>query len=515
MKNRKASRLSIILVSILLASTVTARNYYVSTAGNDTLNNGSITLPWKTIAKLNSVQLLPTDSVFFKGGSTYNGTIICMQDSISYASYGVGRAVISSAGKEGFTAENINSLSIDNLEFRGTYKYATWVDGITIYQSDSLNYTGIRINKVKVSNYAGHGIALYAWNAGLQKNISLTNCTAVGCGYNGINLEGAYPRHNLRNVTVTNCISYNNPGGAVNYNHSGSGIFVSCAVKATIDKCKAYGNGWKNAYSGGGPMGIWFGDVDSGTIRNSQSHHNRSNGIDGGGFDFDGGCKVGLIEGCSSYYNEGPGYAVYEWGSVNPFDNITIRNNTSQNDGRKGKDGALNFWTGGGKSISNVSIYGNNFSIDSVGYGIKYLGGYFKSVSVYSNTICVNAPALASNKSTPTTGISVYSNTGCAIVPVAAARSELITTEPVENNIAVSPNPARELVLVKISVERGDYLLKVISADGQLFHQDHIRSGGFPQTLPVSLNRCAPGLYTIVLINSKSDIIDYKKVVKE
>ena len=65
MKNRKASRLSIILVSILLASTVTARNYYVSTAGNDTLNNGSITLPWKTIAKLNSVQLLPTDSVFF------------------------------------------------------------------------------------------------------------------------------------------------------------------------------------------------------------------------------------------------------------------------------------------------------------------------------------------------------------------------------------------------------------------------------------------------------------------
>src|SRR5882762_9264075 len=48
--------------------------YYVSQAGNDD-NTGTITAPFKTIAKVNSLNLKPGDALYFKAGEVFNGTI--------------------------------------------------------------------------------------------------------------------------------------------------------------------------------------------------------------------------------------------------------------------------------------------------------------------------------------------------------------------------------------------------------------------------------------------------------
>ncbi len=47
------------------------KSYYLNNNGNDA-NDGSQSNPWKTIDKLNSIQLHPGDTVCFEGGQTFN-----------------------------------------------------------------------------------------------------------------------------------------------------------------------------------------------------------------------------------------------------------------------------------------------------------------------------------------------------------------------------------------------------------------------------------------------------------
>jgi hypothetical protein len=85
--------------------------YYLSASGSD-LGTGSSDSPWKTIEKLNSINLKPGDAVYFEGGSTFEGTIILGPDdsgnperNVVIGSFGSGRATISGGTREGLSAE--------------------------------------------------------------------------------------------------------------------------------------------------------------------------------------------------------------------------------------------------------------------------------------------------------------------------------------------------------------------------------------------------------------------------
>lgn len=97
----------IIFLLISVSFTLKARNYYFSSSGLDSRTNVEAQnkfTPWLSIAKLNGFfnQLLPGDSVLFKRGETFYGTIIINKSgtsssSINVGSYGKGaRAVITS-----------------------------------------------------------------------------------------------------------------------------------------------------------------------------------------------------------------------------------------------------------------------------------------------------------------------------------------------------------------------------------------------------------------------------------
>ena len=80
------------------------------------------------------------------------------------------------------------------------------------------------------------------------------------------------------------------------------GTVLFNVARATIEYCKAAENGWDMPRKGNGPVGIWCAcNADRVVIQHCISHHNKSPGLDGGGFDFDGGVTNSVMQYNYSY----------------------------------------------------------------------------------------------------------------------------------------------------------------------------------------------------------------------
>ena len=87
----------IIYLSLILTCFITpavfAKTYYVSAEGNDQ-NDGSLSSPWKTIARVNRQQLQPGDSVLLRRNDAFRGNLVPRSGNanayIFYGAYGTG-----------------------------------------------------------------------------------------------------------------------------------------------------------------------------------------------------------------------------------------------------------------------------------------------------------------------------------------------------------------------------------------------------------------------------------------
>lgn len=86
-----------IWILLFVFKETSANNYYFSTTGNDITGNGTISLPYQTITKLNAIfsTLNAGDSVLFKKGDTFYGKIVASKSGtvgspIVIGAYGVG-----------------------------------------------------------------------------------------------------------------------------------------------------------------------------------------------------------------------------------------------------------------------------------------------------------------------------------------------------------------------------------------------------------------------------------------
>ncbi|MDD3920682.1 MAG: hypothetical protein PHO41_05910, partial [Eubacteriales bacterium] len=70
--------------------TVTGTSYYVSSEGNDENDGLSPETPWRTVAKVNTVQLQPGDGVFFRRGDVWREVLANDYEDITYSAYGEG-----------------------------------------------------------------------------------------------------------------------------------------------------------------------------------------------------------------------------------------------------------------------------------------------------------------------------------------------------------------------------------------------------------------------------------------
>jgi hypothetical protein len=365
------SRLLLVLgLSVSSLTPLFATDYYVSPSGNDK-KAGTVSAPWKSIARVNKSNYVPGDRILFQAGAVFTGSLSFSNQSMGTAakpivvsSFGSGRAIISAGSSYGLSAYNTAGFFISNLTFTGAGANRDSQPGIVFYADVAGNaqFDTVHVDQVEVSGFK-YGISIGGWN-GLTGyvNVTITNASchdnlAAGItiyGYSTTNMAG-YPN---KHIYIGHSQVFNNLGLAGDSQASGSGIVVGNSDGVLIERSLAFNNGQNNTHNGG-PVGIWAWDSNNAIIQFNESHHNHTNSTtDGGGFDLDGGSVNSVIQYNYSHDNDGPGFLVAEFSGARAMLNNTIRYNISENDGRKNGLAGIVLWNGG-SGIQNLQIFNN------------------------------------------------------------------------------------------------------------------------------------------------------------
>ncbi len=343
-----------------------SHKYYVSNQGNDD-NPGTLTAPFKTIRKINSLRLKPGTAVYFKGGETFKGSLVVasivldsrdvgkVDSSIWVSSYSDGQATINGDSSHAISLYRTTNVSISDLKLVGLgRKNGNHESGLAI-----LNSENIKVRDIDISGFQKSGLLIDS-----ASDIDCDYIFVHDNGSAGITVEGDSKKAS-RNIHIENCRAENNPGDPTKLdNHSGNGIVVGHCTNVTIRACTATNNGWDMPRIGNGPVGIWCYEADSVFIEHCLSYNNKTSkgGADGGGFDLDGGTTNSIIEDCYSYGNQGSGYCMFQYWGASPWHDNIIRNNITENDGTVSDSQAgLYIWNSSDdhKQFYNCKVYGN------------------------------------------------------------------------------------------------------------------------------------------------------------
>lgn len=330
-------------------------DYYVSPAGSDAAPGTSPQAPWRSLAKVGATRLLPGDRVLLEGGKTLAGPLTLGQDDagtrespIRIGSYGSGQAVIAGGAGSAVVIERSSWVIVDNLIAKGAGRKDGNRQGVGVRVEGASH---IRVDRVEAHGFQRSGVEVVASN-----NVWLTRVYAHDNGYAGISSSG----RRSHDLYVGYCRAINNPGDPTMLdNHSGSGIVLMNVAGALIEYCEAAENGWDMPRKGNGPVGIWCAFADRVTIQHCVSHHNKSPGLDGGGFDFDGGTTHSVMQFNYSHHNKGYGYLLYEYGSGMEYGNNTIRDCLSEEDGEGGIGVGVSESAPSGTTLGRCRVYGN------------------------------------------------------------------------------------------------------------------------------------------------------------
>ncbi|MFT3935850.1 MAG: right-handed parallel beta-helix repeat-containing protein [Chitinophagaceae bacterium] len=351
-----------------------SKSYFISISGDDA-NDGNKTHPWKTINRLNNVQLLPGDTVYFEAGQTFSGSLmIDAQDAgkdqqpVVITSYGNGKAIIDGGSNTALTVYNTSYIQIKQISFAGAgRKTGNTKDGVIIN-----NCNHISIDSIDVKGFQKSGLLINT-----SANVNVRNVYATENGFSGIYAIGEWNKRNCSNINILYCKTDNNPGDPTNLtNHSGNGILAGYCKNVLIDHCSATNNGWDMPRKGNGPVGIWCFEADSVTIQYCIAYKNKTapGAADGGGFDLDGGVTNSVIQYCLSYENEGSGYGLFQYAGAATWNNNTVRYCISENDGSVSPAHAGVFiWNSSGDTaqLANCYFY-NNTIYNAKGAAISY-----------------------------------------------------------------------------------------------------------------------------------------------
>ncbi len=354
------------LLSCAVWTTALARDYYVSPAGNDNAP-GTQEQPWRTFDRVNQADLAPGDRVLLEGGKVFSGTLLLnAADSgtagqpVLITSYATGRATLDAGDSTAIQVKGSSFLVIRDVNCLGSgRKSGNTESGIVLS-----GVTNVEVDRVDVSGFRSSGIEM----SGVT-DVRITHVHAFENGFAGISSSDAMSK----NIYVGYCLAENNPGDpTILDNHSGNGIVIGWVSKALIEYCEARYNGWDMPRKGNGPVGIWTWYADQVVIQYCVSHHNRSTGTDGGGFDFDGGVTNSILQYNYSHNNHGAGYLICQYDGAAPFRGNTVRYNISQDDGLTNHNAGIYVWVGGA-NMESTDCYNNtifNSKGAAVGFGL-------------------------------------------------------------------------------------------------------------------------------------------------
>jgi len=410
---------------VVVSQQAVATTYYVSPSGDDFNPGISTQEAWRTIDKINVVDLNPGDSVLFEAGHDYPGNLLLTSEDagtpiqpVVIGSYGTGRARIKAGNGSGVTVRNAGGVEVKDLVVMGDDYKTNVGSGIKIVNelpgNQKLEY--IRVNNVEASGFGrvkyetgysvgvpnGCGIVVGGFASDESKSgyrdVRVTDCAVHQNEYFGILITGYYVEEPTTyansKVYIGYCKIYDNPGDPeYTRSHSGSGILMLDVDGGMIEYCESYNNGYD---CGVGEVGIWVCTVNNIIIQFCESHHNRTGGYsDGGGFDFDGGTTNSIMQYNYSHDNDGAGYLIYSYKNApHIFKNNILRYNISVNDGQKNNYRGIIVGTGSPKEdpIYNTQIYGNIiYASISPAISIDRQG-------IYNTKVCNNLFITANNQ---------------------------------------------------------------------------------------------------------------------
>lgn len=352
--------------------------YYISPEGNDSNGGNSPEDAWKTIDKVNSLDLVPGSKILFESGNSFQGNLVFNKEDgndpanpILVSTYGSGKATILAGNGSGIYAYNTSGFKIDRLIISGSGMHTNTNSGIHFYNDlpGDVKLSNVKITNNEVSGFRNFGIVIGAYNGNSGFDDVLIDRNKVhGILDVGISSYGDFSATKIgyahSNIIVSNCEVFNIPGYS-QPKHSGNGIVLSDVQYSTVEYSTVYDCGQGNTHCGG-PVGIWYWDADSVTIQHSEAYNISSGtGCDGGGFDLDGGVTNGIMQYNYSHDNDGAGYLVGQFGGARPMNNIIVRYNISQNDAAT--NGGSVYLFNGAVEMDNIHIYNNTFYISENG----------------------------------------------------------------------------------------------------------------------------------------------------
>lgn len=395
-----------------------ASSYYFSAMGNDQNGTGTELNPWKSITKFNSLDLNPGDSVYFRAGDTFHGSLLLDANDtgldaagdflgpVTISSYGGAagqRAEIRSRPQEAaLSAINNGGIELRNLEFSNGGSYASnpasGIQFLLNTSAASSHFDHIRVDNVVAHGFHESGLSIATESNIGYRDIAVANSEFYGNQFAGVNVSAAawteLVHHDLQ---IENVSAHDNPGYSGCSPHCGHGIVIGQIDGAVIENSRADANGID---AGKGNVGIWAWQSNKVAIQHNVAIGNRSpNGGDGGGFDLDGGVTNSVVQYNVAQDNAGAGYLLAEFAFAGPMSQNVIRYNLSVNDGRDGY-GAI---TIAGDSVSypatTAVVHNNTVVVDkNVTSGSR--GPVWFLNSAYSDVRLVNNVFVALNGTT-------------------------------------------------------------------------------------------------------------------
>lgn len=247
----------ILLVGVLLAgvstlaSSTAGTHYYVSAQGSDSNSGTSAESPWQSLAKVTEAALKPGDSVSFRRGDEWIGTVVLdhsgtAASAITLNSYGTGNLPTVTGG-EGGNCFRLNGsfVVVDGLRATtcGYSGFSVYGDNNVVKNSEaSGNTAGIKVGDG--SDFGNYANNILTDNNVMNVNTPGSNCgtpQAANCsddsGAFGVLINGSDNEFSGNTVTGSTAFSYDfgRDGGAFEiYNGSRNRIHHNTAIDNNV-----------------------------------------------------------------------------------------------------------------------------------------------------------------------------------------------------------------------------------------------------------------------------------------
>lgn len=178
------------------AAVVTTNRYYVDSNGSDSSNGLSPATAWKTLSKVNAVTFQPGDSVLFKRGDSWTGTLVIKSSGtadarITFGTYGSGEKPRITGNNSTLSAvliQDARYLTFENFDVshpRAVRPPDIALCGIYVALANAGVYPGIVIKNNDVHDVEGMPIT----NRHMQGGIFVRSNSAQAC-FDSLLIEG-------------------------------------------------------------------------------------------------------------------------------------------------------------------------------------------------------------------------------------------------------------------------------------------------------------------------------------